>query len=121
MANISKINRSLEKEKHRAALNRREIVAAGLSRREMLKMGLLTAAGLLIPRGGLSAHALNSAGALRAGQSASPPITPFIQDFARFTIKQPVTPSSLSGPPPQIEPNRTINPATGLPFEGRTV
>jgi FtsP/CotA-like multicopper oxidase with cupredoxin domain len=121
MPYISKINRTLEREKYQAALNRREIIAAGLSRREMLKMGLLTTAGLLIPREGLSARTLNSAGSLRAGQSASPPVTPFVQDFVRFTIKQPVSPSLLSGPPPQIEPNRAINPATGLPFEGRTV
>ena len=47
MANISKIDRSAEKEKQRAAKNRREIIAAGLSRRDMLKMGLLTGAGLL--------------------------------------------------------------------------
>jgi FtsP/CotA-like multicopper oxidase with cupredoxin domain len=121
MPYISKIDRRLEREKYQAALNRREIIAAGFSRREMLKMGLLTAAGLLIPRSGLSARTLNSAGSLRAGQSASPPVTPFVQDFVRFTIKQPVSPSQLSGPPPQIEANRAINPATGLPFEGRTV
>jgi FtsP/CotA-like multicopper oxidase with cupredoxin domain len=121
MANILKVNRRLEKETYQAALNRRELVAANLSRRDMLKMGLLTAAGLLVPKGGLSARARNTAGALRAGQSFSPPVAPFVQDFKRFVIKQPVAPSALSGPPPQIEPNRTINPATGLPFEGRTV
>ena len=39
MANISNTNRKAEKEKQQAAKNRREIVAAGLSRRDMLRMG----------------------------------------------------------------------------------
>src|SRR5918997_573926 len=60
MANISKIDRRAEKEKQRAARNRREIIAAGLSRRDMLKMGLLTAGGLLVPVSGLSVRARNS-------------------------------------------------------------
>jgi hypothetical protein len=38
MANISKINRRAEKEKQQAAKNRREIISAGLSRREMLRL-----------------------------------------------------------------------------------
>lgn len=38
MANISKINRRAEKEKQQAAKNRREIIAAGLSRRDMLRV-----------------------------------------------------------------------------------
>lgn len=38
MANISKIDRKAEKEKQQAARNRREIVAAGLSRRDLLRM-----------------------------------------------------------------------------------
>lgn len=121
MAHILKINKRLEREKHQAALNRRELVAAGLSRRDMLKMGLLTAAGLLVPKSGISARGLNSAGALVSGTSPSPPTRPFVQDFVRFNIKEPVKYSALTGPPPQVEPNLTINPATGLAYEGRTI
>ena len=62
MANISKINRRAEKEKQQAAKNRREIIAAGLSRRDMIRMGLLTGAGLLVSMSGLSVRARNSAG-----------------------------------------------------------
>ena len=62
MAYISKRNRSKEREMENAAKNRHELIAARLSRRDMMKMGLLTSAGLLIPKMGLSARARNSAG-----------------------------------------------------------
>ena len=94
MANISKINRRAEKEKQQAAKNRREIIAAGLSRREMLRMGLLTSAGLLVSMRGLSVRARSSAGHLLDSGSgsgpSSPPTTPFVQPFTRMTVKQPV-------------------------------
>ena len=48
MAYISKRNRKKEKEKQTAADNRRELIAAGFKRRDLLKMGLLTSAGMLI-------------------------------------------------------------------------
>ena len=57
MANISKRNRRREKEIKNAAKNRREIIAARLSRRDMIKAGLLTSAGYLIHKNGLSARA----------------------------------------------------------------
>jgi FtsP/CotA-like multicopper oxidase with cupredoxin domain len=117
MANISKRNRSKEKEQVDAAKNRREIIKAGLSRRDMMKMGLLTSAGMLIPKMGLSARALNSAG-MATGMLASPPAAPFAQPLFIPPVAQPVT--AVSGPPPTAAPNLAINPATGLPFEGRT-
>src|SRR5712691_5705154 len=40
-----------------ARMNRQEIIKAGLSRREMFKMGLLTSAGYLVAKKGLSARA----------------------------------------------------------------
>src|SRR5918997_6257962 len=96
MANISKIDRRAEKEKQRAARNRREIVAAGLSRRDMLKMGILTGAGLLVPMSGLSVRARSSAGRLLydsgSGSGPSSPFTrPFVQPFTRMTVKQPTS------------------------------
>ena len=57
MANISKRNRRRERELRNAAKNRREIIAAQLSRRDMMKAGLLTSAGYLIHKNGLSARA----------------------------------------------------------------
>jgi FtsP/CotA-like multicopper oxidase with cupredoxin domain len=111
MASVSKRNRRKEKEIDRAAKNRREIIAAQLSRRDMLKMGLLSSAGFLIPTRGLSARARNSAGALYGGNPSSPPITPFTQPFTRLVVKQPVP--SLS-PAPTIAPNTAAG-------EGRTI
>src|SRR5688572_24259877 len=52
MANISKRNRRRERELQNAAKNRREIIAAQLSRRDMMKAGLLTSAGYLIHKNG---------------------------------------------------------------------
>ena len=52
MANISKRNRRREREIRNAAKNRREIIAARLSRRDLIKAGLLTSAGYLIQKNG---------------------------------------------------------------------
>jgi hypothetical protein len=107
MANISKIDRRAEKEKQQAAKNRREIIAAGLSRRDMLKMGLLTSAGLLVPMSGLSVRARTSAGNLlydsgSGSGPSSPPTRPFVQPFTRMTVKQPV---ATLNPLPTALPN----------------
>jgi FtsP/CotA-like multicopper oxidase with cupredoxin domain len=118
MAHISKRNRRREKEVLDAAKNRREIIAAQLSRRELMKMGLLTGTGMLIPKLGLSARAHAAQFGGGSGQPASPPTTPFLEEMPIPPVQQPVT--APSGPPPAAVPNRAINPATGLPFEGRT-
>ncbi|HVG29298.1 MAG TPA: multicopper oxidase domain-containing protein [Pyrinomonadaceae bacterium] len=117
MANISKRNRRREKEVLDAAKNRRELIAAQFSRRDLMKMGLLTSTGMLIHKMGLSARAQFSDGS-SFGQPASPPTTPFMEEMPLPPVAQPVT--APSGPTPTAAPNRTINPATGLPFEGRT-
>jgi len=53
-----KVSRRRFKEMCEAAKNRRELIAAGLtSRRDLFKMGLLTAAGMLVAKSGLSARA----------------------------------------------------------------
>jgi FtsP/CotA-like multicopper oxidase with cupredoxin domain len=115
MANISKINRRAEKEKQQAAKNRREIISAGLSRREMLRLGLLTSAGLLVPMSGLSVRARSSAGRLFDSGSgsgpSSPPTPPFVQAFTRMTVKQPV---AALNPTPTAVPNTVAG-------EGRTI
>src|SRR5215467_1445120 len=54
-----KVSRRRYKEMCEAAKNRRELIAAGLtSRRDLMKMGLLTAGGMLVAKSGLSARAL---------------------------------------------------------------
>lgn len=53
-----KVSRRRFKEAQEAAKNRRELIAAGLtSRRDLFKMGLLTAGGMLVAKSGLSARA----------------------------------------------------------------
>lgn len=112
MANISKIDRKLEKEKLDAAKNRREIIAAQLSRRDLMKMGLLTGAGLLVAKSGLSVRARTAAGSFSGGgMPSSPPTRPFVQPFTRMTVKQPV---ATLNPTPTVVPN-------SIAGEGRTV
>jgi FtsP/CotA-like multicopper oxidase with cupredoxin domain len=84
-----------------AAKNRRELITAGLtSRRELWKMGLLTAAGTLVAKSGLSAQSAQSPGSfnlcLVGNQAASPPTTPFIDPLHIM---------------PQMTPVSTLNPA----------
>jgi hypothetical protein len=90
MAYISKRNRRKEKDKQTAANNRSELIAAGFKRRDLLKMGLLTSAGMLIPKKGLSAHPLNTRGSFDPDDPTSPPTTPFQELMPRLTVKQPI-------------------------------
>jgi FtsP/CotA-like multicopper oxidase with cupredoxin domain len=104
-----------------ARKNRLEIVKAGLSRRELFKMGLLTSAGYLIPKNGLSAWAFS--GSCSPGQcqlGCSPPIAPFLDPLYVPPIlpARPLTDPGFTHPPSQC-PNHAINPANNLPFEGR--
>ena len=93
-----------EKERQNAARNRRELIAAGFSRRDFVKMGLVTRAGWLVPMRGLSARSLRSDGE-EDGQPTSPPTTPFVEELSMMPIKQPVT-SPLT-PAPTQAPNHT--------------
>ena len=102
MANFRKRDKTRDKASIVAAKNRRELIAAGFNRRDMLKMGLLTGAGMLIPKIGLSARPLTSAGFVD-DTPQSRPTTPFVEEMPRLVIKQPVT--TLTGPAPQITPN----------------
>ena len=102
MENKPKRDKTREKASIVAARNRRELIAAGLNRRDMLKMGLLTSAGMLIPKIGLSARPLTSAGFLD-DTPQSRPTRAFIEEMPRLVIKQPT--QTLTGPPPQAAPN----------------
>src|ERR1044071_1213549 len=92
MSNISKRNRRRERERRNAAKNRREIIAARLSRRDLIKAGLLTSAGYLIQKNGLSARAQFSGGGSFGGSDCDrrwyagsgvkgPPVTPQTPPF----------------------------------------
>jgi len=104
-----------------ARKNRLEIVKAGLSRRELFKMGLLTTAGYLIPKNGLSAWAFSgSCGPGQCQLGCSPPIAPFLDPLYTPPVlpTRPLTDPGFFHHPRQC-PNHGINPANGLPFEGR--
>jgi FtsP/CotA-like multicopper oxidase with cupredoxin domain len=93
----------------KALKNRQEIIAAGLSRRDLFKMGLLTRAGMLAPIAGLSVRAdrcYNNCG----NQCASPSTTPWMMQLPIMPVKQPV--ASLN-PAPTVAPNTAAG-------EGRT-
>jgi FtsP/CotA-like multicopper oxidase with cupredoxin domain len=79
-----------------AQRNRQEIVKAKLSRREMMRLGLLTAGGSLIVKAGLSARAFADQGPngslfVPGVDGQSPPITnPFTVPMPRLTVLQDV-------------------------------
>ena len=114
-----KVSRRRFKEMCDAAKNRRELIAAGLtSRRDLLRMGLLTAGGMLVAKSGLSARAqvttvkppsgadTNSPGTnqncIPGNQLGSPQTTPFINPLNIVPVARRV--SSLS-PAPTENPN----------------
>src|SRR5712671_5690595 len=133
MAHFSKRNRRKERETQKALDNRLELVKEGFTRRDLMKMGLMTGAGVLIPKIGLT-HVY--------GQDLSAPLSSsFSHDRSNcdignspqpaqvFVDPMPIPPELPARPlsdaglqfgaPPQQFPNTSINPATGLPFEGR--
>jgi FtsP/CotA-like multicopper oxidase with cupredoxin domain len=89
-----------------ARRNRQEIVEAGVTRRDLMKMGLLSGAGYLVAKAGLSSRATGVAHA--DDETVSPPTRPFLEPLPIPPVKQPV--AALS-PAPQVDP---------LPGEGRT-
>ena len=115
-----KVSRRRYKEMCEAAKNRRELIAAGLtSRRDLMKMGLLTAGGMLVAKSGLSARAQGlgqvspasngqntSAGTqqncIPGNQTQSPVTTPFLDPLVVMPLTQKV--SSLT-PTPTLNPN----------------
>src|SRR5262249_17002781 len=104
-----KVSRRRYREMLNAAKNRRELIAAGLtSRRDLFKMGLLTAGGVLVAKSGLSARAwgANSPGSFNVcqvgNQAASPPTRAFIE--ALPIMRQAQTVAALN-PPHTRSPN----------------
>ncbi len=131
-----KVSRRRFREMCNAAKNRRELIAAGLtSRRDLFKMGLLTAGGMLVAKSGLSARAyFQSQGGTIPGpassgsnkspgsfnlcvpgnQTASPPTTPFIDPL-------PIMPTASTVPVATLNPAPTICPNTGSGTDGTEV
>src|SRR6516162_9530272 len=95
-----KVSRKTHKEMLNAAKNRRELIAAGLDRRELFKMGLLTSAGYLVAKSGLSAR--RGSGLIPDLQAQSPSITPFVRPL-------PIMPQAAAT---QLHPAPTISPNT---------
>src|SRR6266852_5516453 len=78
----------------------REMENAAKNRRDLIKMGLLTSAGMLVPKLGLSARARSVIPL--ANQAASPTTRSFVQPL--FIMPQTTPVPSLS-PAPTIAPN----------------
>ncbi|MGC2694488.1 MAG: hypothetical protein WA738_01730, partial [Candidatus Angelobacter sp.] len=110
-----KVSKRRFKEMCDAAKNRRELIAAGLtSRRDLLRMGLLTAGGMLVAKSGLSARAYGQSGGgsnispgsfqncIPGNQTQSPVTKPFIDPLPIMPLTRKV--SSLS-PTPTLNPN----------------
>src|SRR5713226_1258308 len=109
-----KVSKRRYREMLEAAKTRRELIAAGLtSRRDLLKMGLLTAGGLLVAKSGLSARASGLGYAqeqtggsnnicIPSQQAASPPTRAFVDPLP---IMPTATPVRSLNPFPTIAPN----------------
>jgi FtsP/CotA-like multicopper oxidase with cupredoxin domain len=142
-----KVSRRRFKEMCNAAKNRRELIAAGLtSRRDLMRMGLLTAGGMLVAKSGLSARAQtlspapgspgsntktnnppSSASTQSPGtnqncvpgnQTASPKTRAFIQPLPIMPLAKTV--SSLT-PAPQENPNTAAGEVRAAPFQAPAI
>jgi hypothetical protein len=89
-----------------AQRNRLEIVKAKLSRREMVRLGLLTAGGTLIAKPGLSAITTTKDGSLNTDSRTlssvdytppSPKARPWIQPMPIIPLKASVDPAQMQG------------------------
>src|SRR5690242_10050611 len=105
-------SRSRLKEAEDARKNRTEIVKAlsqgQVTRRDLMKMGLFTAAGLLVPIHGLNPFVSSAYAAIPTGASPSPlfGVQPFSHPMPRFDVLQRNPVSSLS-PAPTAQSNQT--------------
>src|SRR3954467_3318646 len=123
-----------QREAERARQNRVEIVRemswGRLSRRDLMKMGLLTGAGMLAPIGGLNPFvtglSADGGSGIPTGAPRSPLFgaTAFSQPMPRFDVL-PRNPLSCLTPPPQAASNQTLMPVDPMlgggygPCEGR--
>jgi len=128
-----KVSKRRFKEMCEAAKNRRELIAAGLtSRRDLFKMGLLSAGGMLVAKAGLSARAQTTVqtnnppstgqntspgtnqNCVPGNQTQSPPTRAFIQPLPIMPIAAKV--SSLT-PTPTLDPNSSAGEVRAAAFQ----
>jgi FtsP/CotA-like multicopper oxidase with cupredoxin domain len=92
-----------------AQRNRQEIIKAKLNRREMMRLGLLTAGGALIAKAGLSARAFAAQGpsggltpltTVSGVDGQSPPVTPWKAEMPRLAVQQSVDYHNMEYGPP---------------------
>jgi len=84
-----------------AQRNRQEIVKAKLNRREMVRLGLLTAGGSLVLKHGLSSRALAALTDPDTHRAPpSPPVRPWTRSMPFLTVQKPVSYHDMSGGPP---------------------
>src|SRR5690242_9820625 len=107
-----KVSKTRFKEMVNAQNNRRELIGAQQhTRRDLMKMGLLTGAGYLVAKSGLSARAA-------WGQTTPGPINQPASPATRaFVTEMPIPP--VHKPVPKLTPAPTVNPNTAA-GEGRT-
>jgi hypothetical protein len=112
-----------------AQKNRQEIVKAKLNRREMIRLGLLTAGGTLVVKQGLSARwgqALADDGSINAVQGVdgppSPPSTPWAQPMPILPVKVSVDPNTMTAGPdgPNGVPTKIVPPDGTSIIDGAT-
>jgi FtsP/CotA-like multicopper oxidase with cupredoxin domain len=108
-----KVSKARYKQMIDAQKNRRELIAAGLTRREVLqKMGLLGGAGYLVAKSGLSA---------RAGRAPIPLWQPASLQGGSFTpFRDPLPIPPVKQSVPSLNPAPMVLPNTGA-GEGRTI
>src|SRR5258707_14961921 len=117
-----KVSRAGFRERPTAAKNRRELIAAGLtSRRDLFKMGLLTAGGMLVAKSGLSSRAYGQTVnggtnqlCLPNNQPASPPTRAFVEPLPIMPIAQTVF---FNDTAPTENPNTAAGEVRAAPFQ----
>lgn len=102
---MSKLSKTRLKEIENAAKNRREIVEARLSRRDLMRMGLRTAGGMLVAKHGLSARAAKAGMVAPINDPPPGPTTvPFVDELPIPPVAQgsttPLTPAPTIAPLP---------------------
>jgi hypothetical protein len=113
----SNASKARQKDAERARQNRAEIVRelswGRVSRRDLIKWGLFTGAGMLAPIGGLNpfVRSASASGLDPTGMPRSPLFSarPFTQPMPRFDVLPRMDPSCLS-PAPQAQANETLAP-----------
>lgn len=127
----SKASRARQKEADTARKNRAELISAytrgQISRRDLFRWGLITAAGAWAVKNGLSPFAPSIYGAVPTGLPSSPlpPLADFTQPMPRFEVLAPKPVTSLSPFPTEGANTTLLNDLTkfGLtgfgPIEGR--